>query len=124
MSYFDSAAYEKLLRKVKASEEAEADLEIIRSVGNDFLAYVQVVCDGENRLNTAQNADREMIGDYDASRHIAHEKAISSASMLNRLAAIYGSEPVYQGSRTERHQVAAFCLELVSFLFENRRRVL
>ena len=124
MNYFDSAAYEKLLQKVKISEDAKMDLENIRDAEKDFMAYVQVVCAGESEPNTTLNADREKIGDYDARRHDAHEKAISSASMLNNLAAMYESEPVYKGSPTERHQVAAFCLEWVSFLFENRRRVL
>ena len=123
MAYFSQGAYETLLRKVRTGENPD-DLQIIWDATDDFIQYVRVVSDGESRLNTAASADRAMVGDYDAKRHNAHENAISSASVLNRLSGAYENDPVFTGDTVDRHQVAAFCLEIVSYLFENRRRVL
>ena len=123
MAYFSQTAYEMLLQKVRAADAAD-DLQIIRDATDDFIQYVRVVSEGESRLNTTVFPDRSMVGDYDSKRHNAHENAISSVSVLNRLAAMYETAPVYTGDAAERHQVAAFCLEFVSFLFVNRRKVL
>ena len=90
----------------------------------DCLRYVQTVCNGENLLNTADETDRDMVGEYDAIRHNAHEDAITSAAVLNRLADRQGIAPLYTGDITDRHQVADFCLEMTAWLFQNRRRVL
>ena len=65
-----------------------------------------------------------MVSDYDAKRHNAHENAIVAASVLNRMARRYGTEPVFTGDAADRHQVADFCLEIAGWLFVNRRRVL
>ena len=90
----------------------------------DCLRYVQTVCNGGNLLNTADETDRDMVGEYDAIRHNAHEDAITSAAVLNRLADRQGIAPLYTGDITDRHQVADFCLEMTAWLFQNRRRVL
>ena len=123
MGYFNPETYEKMLKKFQASGDA-GNLEQIRDETKNYLTYVQLVCFGENELNTTVNPDREKIGKYDSSRHTAHEEAIISASVLNNLAKENGFEPVYTGDLKERHQVATFCLELAGWLFENRRRVL
>ena len=88
MPYFNHDAYETLLKKARTVEKD--DLEIIRDATEDCLCYVQTVCDGENRLNTADEPDRNVIEDYDTKRHNAHENAISSVTLLNRLADQYG----------------------------------
>ena len=123
MAYFSQTAYETLLQKVRAADAAD-DLQIIRDATDDFIQYVRVVSEGESRLNTTVSPDRSMVGDYDGKRHNAHENAISSVSVVNRLAAMYETDTFYTGDTAERHQVAAFCLELVSCLFINRRKVL
>ena len=123
MGYFNPETYEKMLKKFQASGDA-GNLEQIRDETKNFITYVHTVCKGENKMNTTVNPDREEIGKYDSSRHTAHEEAIISASVLNNLAKENGFEPVYTGDLKERHQVAAFCLELAGWLFENRRRVL
>jgi len=120
MGFFSQAVYEELLRRAKAKD----DTGVIKDACKDFIQYVYEVSDGENDLNTAVDADRSKISNYDSKRHTAHENAISSASMLNRLASEYGLDPVYTGDISQRHQVADFCLEFVCFLFTGRRRVL
>ena len=123
MGYFNPETYEKMLKKFQASGDA-GNLEQIWDDTKNFIIYVHTVCKGENKLNTTINPDRAEIGDYDSSRHRTHEDAIISASVLNNLAKENGFDPVYTGDLKERHQVAAFCLELAGWLFENRRRVL
>ncbi len=123
MSCFNPEAYEKLYKKIQAAGDPD-DMKLIRDETARCLLYVQTVCDGENELNTTQNPDRQQIGDYDARRHTAHEDAIVAAKVLSRFAENNGFGLVYTGDPLDRHQVAAFCLELAGWLFENRRRVL
>ena len=122
MSYFNHDAYEALLKKTRAAEKD--DLEIIRDATEDCLYYVQTVCDGENRLNTADEPARSVIEDYDTKRHNAHENAISSVTLLNRIADQYGIALPFTGDIADRHQAADFCLELTAWLFRERRKVL
>ncbi len=122
MAYFNDESYEGLLQKARTA--GKEDLEIIRDATRDCLIYVRTVCDGENRLNTSAESVRNMISDYDAARHNAHENAITSAALLNRLAAQKGIAPVFTGDPADRHQAADFCLEMAAWLFRNRRRVL
>lgn len=122
MSYFNRKAYEMLLQKARIA--GEDDLEIIRDATEDCLHYVQVVCDGENQLNTVVEADRSMVGNYDERRHNAHEDAITSVALLNRFAVQRGLVQIFSGDTAERHQVAEFCAEIADWLFQSRRRVL
>ena len=123
MAFFNPEAYELLLQRVMATQMKD-DLEIIRDTSNDCLKYVWTVCEGENRLNTADRPDQIMVGDYDSKRHNAHENAISSVAVMNRLAGQYAITAAFTGDLKDRHQVADFCLELVNWLFQNRRKVL
>ena len=118
MKYFCHESYERLLQSAKSADPENR--EIIRDATQDCLQYVQTVCQGENLLNTAEEYDRETVSDYDRRRHNAHENAISSVSLLNRLSA----DPVFTGDIADRHQIADFCLELAGWLFRERRRVL
>lgn len=122
MPYFSREAYDALIKKTRAVEKD--DLEIIRDATEDCLRYVQIVCDGETCLNTADEPDRSVIEDYDKNRHNAHEKAISSVAVLNRLADLYDTALPFTGDITDRHQVADFCLEITTWLFLDRRKVL
>ncbi len=123
MGYLNPETYEKLYKKVLASGDKE-DMKLVRDETNKCIHYVELVCYKENELNTTADPSREMIGDYDSKRHHAHEDVIVTASLMNRFAAQKGIGPIYTGDPNERHQVAAFCLELAGWLFENRRRVL
>ena len=123
MPYFNHEVYEALLKKTRAAEKKD-DLEIIRDATEDCLRYVQTVCDGENRLNTEDEPDRNTIEDYDTKRHNAHENAILSVTLLNRFADQYGIALPFTGDIADRHQVADFCLEMTAWLFRERRKVL
>lgn len=123
MAFFNPEAYELLLQRVRATQMKD-DLEIVRDTSNDCLKYVWTVYEGENRLNTADRPDQIMVGDYDSKRHNAHENAISSVAVMNRLAGQYAITAAFTGDLKDRHQVADFCLELVNWLFQNRRKVL
>ena len=123
MAFFNPEAYELLLERVRATQMKD-DLEIVRDTSNDCLKYAWTVCEGGNRLNTADRPDQIMIGDYDSKRHNTHENAISSVAVMNRLAGQYSITAVFTGDLKDRHQVADFCLELFAWLFQNRRKVL
>ena len=75
-------------------------------------------------MNTADEPDRSVIEDYDTKRHNAHENAILSVTLLNRLADQYDTVLPFTGDITDRHQVADFCLEITAWLFLDRRKVL
>ena len=126
MNYLNREAYEALLQKVRAvsTGKEDDDLGILGDATRDAIEYVCVVCNGENTLNTAGDTDAALRGSYDARRHNAHEKAISSVKIINRLAEIHGVGTVFTGDTADRHQVADFCIEIASWLFTNRRRVL
>ena len=121
MAFFNPEAYELLLQRVRATQMKD-DLEIVRDTSNDCLKYVWTVCEGENRLNTADRPAQIMVGDYDSKRHNAHENAISSVAVMNRLVGQYAITAAFTGDLKDRHQVADFCLELVNWLFQNRRK--
>ena len=61
-----------------------------------------------------------MVTRYDTQRRRAHEAAIASANMLNRISNMYGCQTIYKGS-SDRLEVADFCLEVTVALFQNRR---
>ena len=126
MNYLNREAYEALMQKARAvsTGKEDDDLGILGDATRDAIEYVCVVCNGENTLNTAGDADAALRGSYDARRHNAHEKAISSVKIINRLAEIHGVGTVFTGDTADRHQVADFCIEIAGWLFTNRRRVL
>ena len=126
MNYLNREAYEALLQKVRAvsTGKEDDDLGILGDATKDAIEYVYVVCSGENTLNTAGDSDAALRGNYDTRRHNAHEKAISSIKIINRLAELHGTGAVFTGDTVDRHQAAGFCIEIASWLFANRRRIL
>ena len=122
MGYFCNEAYEALLKNARTINHD--DLETIRDATADCLKYVQTVCCGENCLNTVEEAHRDAVAEYDEKRHTAHEIAISSVVVLNRLAVLRDIMPVFTGNIADRHQIADFCIEIADLLFKERRRVL
>ncbi len=125
--YLDKAALKELIRRIMTGIDpiCHQDQETIEAILPSFHAYVDEVVKGETRIllnpQAAGQPFRDMMIQYDQNRHCAHETAIINVRVLNRLADMYDLPPVYTGSSEERHQVAAFCLELDTWLFENRR---
>ena len=105
--------------------ESREDREVLASILPSFHAYVDAVVRGESELilNSQREGKeyQEMISGYDQTRHSCHETAIINVRVLNRLAERYDLQPVFVGDSEQRHQVAAFCLELDQYLFVNRR---
>ena len=106
--------------------EAMEDVEFLQDHFRNFFAYVDGVCNSEIGIHLAGGnlegtAKQNKITELDRMRSKHHDAAIASASAVNRIAAFYGVGPIYTGDPTVRRQVAAFCMEAVRVLFENRR---
>lgn len=125
--YLNENALKELIRRIMTGIDpiCQQDQETIESILPSFHNYVNAVVKGEigillNPQATGQPY-RDMVTQYDQTRHSAHETAIINVRVLNRLANLYALPPVYTGSADERHQIATFCLELDVYMFENRR---
>ena len=127
MSFFNYNAYVELADKIKTSgsEDAADDLEALNDAMTSFREYVNKVDAGEQQILLAAvrfegDEYREMVSRYDRNRHNAHEDAIANVRLVNRLATMYDSEPLFTGDDQERLQVADFCLDVTVQLFQNR----
>ena len=127
-SYLNEESLKNLIRQITTGidPQCEGDLEALEDAVTSCHAYVETVVRGETRLLLyGQGVEgehyRELVSQYDQSRHSCHEAAIISAKVLNRLAALYDLDPVYTGDPGQRHQVADFCLQLDQYFFRNRR---
>ena len=127
MSFFNYNAYVELADKIKTSgsEDAADDLEALNDAMTSFREYVNKVAAGEQQILLAAvrfegDEYREMVSRYDRNRHNAHEDAIANVRLVNRLATMYDSEPLFTGDDQERLQVADFCLDVTVQLFQNR----
>ena len=127
-TYLNADAMKALVLRVTTGVEAQSsdDAEILQDAISSFRAYVDAVFQGEIQLllhghGTDGLQYREMVSQYDQNRHGCHETAIINVKLLNRMAAMYGLEPVFTGDDAQRHQVADFCLETVQYFFRNRR---
>lgn len=129
--YFVFEAYTKLINVLGAKEKAgdkEAH-EVLRFVHRGieaFVNYVSVVDMEETQVRIAysrlEGEDlRDAVERADRSRRIAHEGAISQASVLNRICGMYGVNPIFTGDVEDRWQVAEFCGEVVSKIFKERK---
>ena len=127
VSYFNYDAYVKLAQKIKSSKSADAadDLEALDDAMTSFREYVNKVDMGEQQIMLAAvrfegQEYRDMVTKYDQTRHNQHESAIANVRMVNRLAKLYDSDPLFTGDDSERLQVADFCLDVVIRIFQNR----
>lgn len=125
--FLDTEALRMLIHNIMTGIDPESaeDRDALCSILPTFHAYVDSVVRGEMQLLLSETTEgaawRETVSWYDETRHGCHETAITNACVLNRLADLYELPPVFTGDAAERHQVAAFCLEMDRWLFENRR---
>lgn len=122
--FFDMAAFQVLSSKASAEPD---DLEIIQDAVDSFTSYVKDVDVGEQQIKLAYatlegDELRQRVTAVDARRRRNHEKAISNAKMLNRLAEIYQVSAVFTGNFDDRLQVADFCLDVSVEIFESRQK--
>lgn len=105
---------------------ARENMEYVSDHFLNFFQYVKEVCVSELGIHLASGslegaAKQDRITELDRMRSRHHDAAIASALAINRIAAAYDIGPIYTGNPAVRRQVAAFCMETVSVLFENRR---
>lgn len=130
MKYCDAEAFTRLEALVKqrlesSDEDAAEDLSALKSAALSFAEYVYCVCEERIELRFAGGVlkgqeYRSLAERYDGTRHTAHEAAIVNVRMVNRIAALYETEPVFLGNPEDRREVGEFCLEFASGLFEKR----
>lgn len=125
MHYFNYKNYKALSDAIKNSKDefATEDLKALSMCLEDFNHYVFTVDKGEREilLSDATGEDyRELVSRYDSARRSAHEAAIASVGMANKLAELYGVGKLFEGDATERLQVADFCLDVVTDIFNYR----
>ena len=131
MEYFKPEHYTALIEAAgrtarDGGADALEDLSFVAGHMENFLAYVRAVDLSEIGIRIAGvslegEARRSRITELDRERSRNHDAAIASAATINRIAAAYGIGPVYTGDPAVRRQVAAFCMEVTAWLFENRR---
>ena len=127
--FFDEAAYLELFAAIKGSSDPDAglDLDALNSAMESFCDYVDGVDNTELAIKMAYarldgEELRESVQRYDGLRRQRHEAAIGNVRLINRLAKLYGVKPLFVGDEKDRLQVADFTLEVVTFLFKNRKK--
>ncbi len=125
--FFDHDAYVKLAETIKQSDKdfAAEDLEALNDAMTSFREYVNAVDAGEQQIRLAAirfegEEYREMVTRYDRNRHNQHEDAIANCRLVNRLAELYGTPPLFTGDDQNRLEIADFALDVVVELFKNR----
>ena len=131
MQYFNYENYLALVAAVgakakKGDADAIEDLEYISGHFSNFVSYIKAVCDSEVGIHLASgsidgNEKQQRISELDRMRSKTHDSAIASASAINRIADFSGVRKIYMGDPAVRRQVAGFCMEVATVLFENRR---
>lgn len=127
-NFFSLGEYKHLFQVISSSKDefAREDMDAVDDALTQCRKYVDVVDTTEQQIMLAQvrfdgEEYRDAITRYDTARRRAHESAIASANLLNRMADMYGCQKIYNGS-SDRLEVADFCLEVCVTLFEERRK--
>lgn len=121
IKFINPTAFQKIFDKANAD-----DLELVEEIVKNCTKYVEDVDVGEAQIRrfyaTLEGEElRERVAAVDQRRRVRHNEAITSCKMLNRIASLYGTEKVFTGDDTIREQVADFCLDLTTIIFQNRR---
>jgi hypothetical protein len=91
----------------------------------NFVDYVNAVYNMETRVAIAKfRADspaeyQGIVNELDTGRRYAHEAAIASINMIDRICDKLGVEPVYGGSQ-DRTEIGDFCGKIVGEYFDGR----
>lgn len=127
--FFDEAAYNALFEAIRTSSDPDAgmDLDALNSAMESFCDYVDGVDNTELAIKMAYarlegEELRESVQRYDGLRRQRHEAAIGNVRLVNRLAKMYGVKPLFVGDEQDRLQIADFTLEVVNYLFKNRKK--
>lgn len=97
----------------------------VKSCLDNFVGYTNSVYMAETTMmmNRFRNVDvqeyQEAVSRTDTSRRNAHEAAIASTNMLNRICDSVGVDRVYDGP-DDRIAIGDFCGQIVNEFFEDR----
>ena len=116
---------ETFLALVNAYANSTPALQVIQRSMNALGEYVNSVYSMEYKMEILRfrlepEDFRDAVMEMDRARRNAHEAAIDACRILNRICEQAGIENFYTGNLAERLEVADFCLEVVSALFEDR----
>ena len=109
---------EKIDKLVGATREVEEDLDMVHSSIKSIVGYIKSISRMEREIPFlrarafSQEELIEGIERLDRSRRIAHNAAVSSVKILNRLCSMYSLELIYLGNEDDRQEVAGFAKEL------------
>ena len=99
--------------------------DMVESGLRSFVDYVNAVYSMETRMAVARfHIDdpaeyRDLVKELDSARRTAHDAAIASINIMDRMCGSVGTEPIYGGSQ-ERIDIGDFCGHIVSEYFEGR----
>ena len=116
--------YKSYIQLIKAEKDPDV-LEYIEDTIKVCCNYVKAVDMMETQIVTARmRMDQEkyqtFIQNIDTHRRALHNDAIESTSFLNRIAERNGIEKIFKGNKENRYEVADFCLQVVTEIFNNR----
>lgn len=116
----------KFTTLVEAARDDEDALEMIERSMNSFVLYVQAVYAMEVKIPILRfRCDATELGEaimeLDRSRRNAHEGAIASVKILNRICKMFDVAPLFEGNTEDRLAIAEFCSETVAAFFRERK---
>lgn len=103
---------------IMATKNEKDDLDMVHSSVSTVVSYIKAVSRMEREIPFirakafSQKELVEGIEKLDRDRRIAHNAAISSVKILNRLCTMYSLPEIYLGSVEDRQEVASFAKEL------------
>ena len=101
--------------------------EAVESGLKNFVDYVNSVYGMETKIAIARfqvddpREFQEIVKMMDTGRRYAHDAAIASINMLDRICDKHGVEPIYGGSQ-DRTEIGDFCGKIVNEYFEGRNQ--
>ena len=119
---------EKIRNLMHAVKDDPDDLEFVESRMNAFTSYVSHVAWMETRIQrlTIEGVDgeawRDAVESLDSSRRSKHNVAMDAINQLNRLSAVSGLPPFYDGPIDDEHrnEVGDVIGSIVNEYFEGR----
>jgi hypothetical protein len=99
--------------------------DMVESGLKNFADYVNAVYNMETRVSIARfHIDdvaeyQALVKELDFNRRTAHDAAIASVNILNRMCDKVGVEPIYSGSQ-DRSEIGDFCGKIVGEYFDGR----
>ena len=110
----------KINKLIQVTRDNLDDLYLVDTSLESFITYVKTVARMEKEIplirirSLSQEELIEGIQQLDTRRRRAHNSAIASVSILNRICKLYGIEELYEGNLDDRQEVAQFAKDIVN----------